>query len=613
MSGISGSQRFIAILAALLLLLAVPLGAPAVADPGQIRVTVILDSPDILAGLNGSTVTSLDTTVTFEVFSTSGSEPLFRSTQTAASSVESASFDLDDGSYKIRVAATGFVENWYTVSSGRDWDAFDELLGYQEGYTAETADAIVVDSINPDNSSWNSEGWTVLHRSSSSITGGVANDVSAPEGSLLAGVAVELYDEAGTAPDAFPVAEALTDDNGYYSFEDQPAGTYKVRFLANGVERWWPETPNRAEAEPITLSGANTFNLAYAIFPAEQETADPARTLTLTGQPALGATLTATPDSVQQGATGTDCLQRFSWFVGGTQVDGAFGPTFVVPLDAGGESVHARLNTAGFGCTYRERDSNAIGPVDPSLTLPGTPVVVAPVDSAGGTDITKTFESVATAGTTTVTRLESGDAFPDGGFSSLTDPPLYYDITTTAGFDPVLGAEVCIRFATTGMNDEQAAGQHLYHYVDGAWADITVRSSVGEVCGLTRSFSPFAVGQPRWPFRGFLHPVDNLGVLNAMSAGAAVPIKFGLGGNRGLYILATGAPSSVSIACPGNTAPDDVEQTVTPGSSALSYAASSDGYTFVWKTQKTWAGSCRQFELRLNDGSVHTALFQFRK
>lgn len=250
---------------------------------------------------------------------------------------------------------------------------------------------------------------------------------------------------------------------------------------------------------------------------------------------------------------------------------------------------------------------------DPSLTLPGTAIVVAPVDSAGGTDVTLTFESVTTAGTTTVRRLESGDSYPDGGFSSLTDPPLYYDITTTAGFNPALGAVICISFDATGMTDGQAAGQHLYHYADGAWADITVQSSVDEVCGLTHSFSPFTVGQPRWPFRGFLQPVDNGGILNAMKAGAAVPITFGLDGSRGLNILATGAPSSVAFACPGNTAPDDVEQTVTPGGSSLTYNASSDTYTFVWKTQKIWAGSCRQFELRLNDGSVHTALFQFRK
>lgn len=116
--------------------------------------------------------------------------------------------------------------------------------------------------------------------------------------------------------------------------------------------------------------------------------------------------------------------------------------------------------------------------------------------------------------------------------------------------------------------------------------DITTTSSPGKVCGRTTSFSPFAVGQPKWPFGGFLQPVDNGGVLNSMKAGAAVPLKFGLEGNRGQDILAGGAPSSSAIACPGGTALDDIEQTVAAGSSSLSYAAGSDTYTYVWKTQK---------------------------
>ncbi|MGY4543688.1 hypothetical protein ACVWY0_003630 [Arthrobacter sp. UYNi723] len=133
------------------------------------------------------------------------------------------------------------------------------------------------------------------------------------------------------------------------------------------------------------------------------------------------------------------------------------------------------------------------------------------------------------------------------------------------------------------------------------------------MCGRTTSFSPFAVGQPRWPFRGFLQPVDSGGILNAMKAGAAVPIKVGLGGNRGLGILAAGAPSSSAIACPGGTALDAIEHTVAAGNSSQSHAAGSDTYTYVWKTQKAWAGTCRQFTLGLNDGTTHTALFDFRK
>jgi len=33
----------------------------------------------------------------------------------------------------------------------------------------------------------------------------------------------------------------------------------------------------------------------------------------------------------------------------------------------------------------------------------------------------------------------------------------------------------------------------------------------------------------------------------------------------------------------------------------------------LWKTEKKWAGSCREFVLKLDDGSLHTARFEFAK
>ena len=33
----------------------------------------------------------------------------------------------------------------------------------------------------------------------------------------------------------------------------------------------------------------------------------------------------------------------------------------------------------------------------------------------------------------------------------------------------------------------------------------------------------------------------------------------------------------------------------------------------LWKTDQRWAGGCREFVLKLDDGSVHTALFEFAK
>lgn len=47
--------------------------------------------------------------------------------------------------------------------------------------------------------------------------------------------------------------------------------------------------------------------------------------------------------------------------------------------------------------------------------------------------------------------------------------------------------------------------------------------------------------------------------------------------------------------------------------SSLSYDAASDMYTYVWKTNKSWAKTCRRLIVKLNDGSVHTADFGFVK
>jgi hypothetical protein len=52
---------------------------------------------------------------------------------------------------------------------------------------------------------------------------------------------------------------------------------------------------------------------------------------------------------------------------------------------------------------------------------------------------------------------------------------------------------------------------------------------------------------------------------------------------------------------------------VTAGGSSLSYDAGTHTYTYVWKTDKAWANTCRQFVLGLNDGTFHRADFQFKK
>jgi uncharacterized protein len=124
---------------------------------------------------------------------------------------------------------------------------------------------------------------------------------------------------------------------------------------------------------------------------------------------------------------------------------------------------------------------------------------------------------------------------------------------------------------------------------------------------------PLVVGMDlvHYAFSGYQAPVDNPPVVNSGKAGAGVPVKFSLGGNRGLDILFH-PPTSTGFTCETG-APIDLLETEAAGGSGLTYDAATDTYTYIWKTQKTWAGTCRELDLTFRDGTFRTADFVFRK
>ncbi len=121
--------------------------------------------------------------------------------------------------------------------------------------------------------------------------------------------------------------------------------------------------------------------------------------------------------------------------------------------------------------------------------------------------------------------------------------------------------------------------------------------------------------ESEFDFGGFLPPLaDDPEVVNVRRAGSAVPLEFSLGGDHGLDILAEDSPTSKSVACPdGAQESGDPEAAETSGRSSLSYDADSNTYTYVWKTERAWEGTCRELNLELSDGSAHTARFRFGK
>jgi hypothetical protein len=114
-----------------------------------------------------------------------------------------------------------------------------------------------------------------------------------------------------------------------------------------------------------------------------------------------------------------------------------------------------------------------------------------------------------------------------------------------------------------------------------------------------------------WAWRGFLPFTRNPPVLNERVAGWLLLLRFSLGGDRGMNILADGYPKSVEVSCANAPAVAGTEDSTTyqPG---LVYLQVIQQYVYVWKTDPVWAGTCRKFILKLNDGSEHVAYYKFR-
>jgi hypothetical protein len=111
---------------------------------------------------------------------------------------------------------------------------------------------------------------------------------------------------------------------------------------------------------------------------------------------------------------------------------------------------------------------------------------------------------------------------------------------------------------------------------------------------------------------GFADPVDN-GEVNVAKAGRTVPVKWHLADQDGhpvddptTFVALTSR--IVGGACSG--LPTEAVETYA-GESGLQYLGDGN-WQFNWKTPKAYAGQCRTMSLELNDGTTHSASFQFK-
>ena len=101
-----------------------------------------------------------------------------------------------------------------------------------------------------------------------------------------------------------------------------------------------------------------------------------------------------------------------------------------------------------------------------AATPEGTDVIVQPTSGTGTTPVTIGFSTVSTGGETTVEVVDPAapdSPQPPAGFE-LGDPPLYYEIETTASFSgPVT---VCFNYAGISFG---TGTPRLFHFEGGAW------------------------------------------------------------------------------------------------------------------------------------------------
>ena len=352
---------------------------------------------------------------------------------------------------------------------------------------------------------------------------------------------------------------------------------------------------------------------------------------------------------------------------GGGGYSGLFTPTsvpLVIGAGGGGGGLSSRFATGGTGDTGSGGATGGVG-----ASGAGGGGGVGAVGSDGGTGGAGSFGGLSGAGGTTLTGGAGGAGASSGGgggyaaggggggagrsFGSFDSGGgggggSSYGVSGLVNGTSATSASVTIRWTRTTSDltkptitittpPDQATyflGQDVT--ADYACADETGGSGLAECVGTVNAGAPIdtaTVGAKTftvtatdndgntdtvmhgytvaWPFGGFVAPI-NRDAENVLKAGQVAPVRFSLGGDRGLGILA-GPPTSRPVQCDTTMLAEPVEETVTAGASGLTYDPATGTYSYAWKTDKAWAGTCRQLTVTFVDGTSHTALFRLTR
>lgn len=156
---------------------------------------------------------------------------------------------------------------------------------------------------------------------------------------------------------------------------------------------------------------------------------------------------------------------------------------------------------------------------------------------------------------------------------------------------PGSGVSACKADVANGAPiDTTTVGTHTF--------TVTAYDRAGNVASQTWTYSVL------YDFSGFAPPALAWPTQNVMKAGENVPLKFSLHGDQGSDIFGAGSPAWAPCGA--------LDQSSRAGGT-LSYNASTDRYTFLAASSKSWVGSCYDLIMTLKDGTGHGARFFFTK
>jgi len=297
-----------------------------------------------------------------------------------------------------------------------------------------------------------------------------------------------LFTLTGSDPDADPLTFSIVTgpENGGLS-GSAPYVIYTPNVDFNGSDSFtFNVNDGTVDSDPAAVSiTVEPVNDAPVLAPVGNKTVDEENLLqfTISATDVDEDTLTFTANNLPQGASFDSSSGTFSYTPGydvsTSAADSFFDVFFEVSDGQGGtdsETVRITVTDVAGGTTT------------------GSNIEVRPIDSVtGSAPATLTFSTVTQSGITSLTTSSSGPP-PPSGFK-LGNPPVYYDLTTTAVYSgPVT---VCISYNEGDFKKEENI--KLFHFENGQWADSTIvpHDTVNNIiCANVNSLSPFAVFEP---------------------------------------------------------------------------------------------------------------------